>query len=125
MKAGADMIFPEGLESEKEFELFAKELKADYPEAYLLANMTEFGKSPCIPLKRLKELNYDVVIYPVSTLRIAAKAVELFLDNLVENGTVDNSLNDMLTRKDLYTLLKYKPGEEWIYPNSLESDKKI
>lgn len=117
IEAGADMIFPEGLTSEKDFKFFSNELRKSYPNVYLLANMTEFGKTPYIPFKNFAELGYNIVIYPVSTLRIAMKAIDLFLDDLNENGTVENSLSKMQTRKELYDLLKYKPGEEWIFPN--------
>ena len=68
-------------------------------------------------------MGYNSVIYPVSTLRIAMKAVSLFVDDLVSTGTVENSLKNMQTRKELYDLLKYKPGEEWIYPNSKDNNK--
>lgn len=118
VKAGADMIFPEGLESEREFENFARDLRKEHPNVYLLANMTEFGKTPLIHFDKFKEFGYNCVIYPVSTLRIAMKAIELFLDDLEKNGTVENSLGNMLTRKELYGLLNYKPGEEWHYPSS-------
>ena len=63
-----------------------------HPKVYLLANMTEFGKTPYIPFNNFKESGYNCVIYPVSTLRIAMKAIDVFLDDLVKNGTVENSL---------------------------------
>jgi len=117
IEAGADMIFPEGLTSEKDFKYFSTEIRKNFPNVYLLANMTEFGKTPYIPFKNFAELGYNIVIYPVSTLRIAMKAIDVFLEDLKENGTVENSLSKMQTRKELYDLLKYKPGEEWIFPN--------
>jgi len=117
IEAGADMIFPEGLTSEKDFKFFSTEIRKNFPNVYLLANMTEFGKTPYIPFSNFAELGYNIVIYPVSTLRIAMKAIDDFLDDLKENGTVEKSLGKMQTRKELYELLKYKPGEEWIFPN--------
>lgn len=123
VQAGADMIFPEGLASEEEFKHFSLEIRKSHPNIFLLANMTEFGKTPYIPFKNFASLGYNMVIYPVSTLRIAMKAVSDFLDDLTENGTVENSLSKMQTRKELYELLDYKPGEEWIYPNPKKSNK--
>jgi methylisocitrate lyase len=87
--AGADMIFPEGLKSKEEFVLVAKELRGYGPKGgpFLLANMTEFGKTPYISLKEFGEMGYHCVIFPVSTLRIAMKAIEFFLKELKETGT--------------------------------------
>ena len=107
----------------EEFKYFSSEIRKSYPNVYLLANMTEFGKTPYIPFNNFSDLGYNIVIYPVSTLRIAMKAISNFLDDLVENGTVENSLKNMQTRKELYDLLNYKPGEEWIYPNSKKNEK--
>ncbi|CAI2377128.1 unnamed protein product [Moneuplotes crassus] len=115
--SGADMIFPEGLSSLEEFELVSKELKKYSPSTYLLANMTEFGKTPIIDFDDFSKVGYDIVIYPVSTLRIAMKAVEDFLSQLKQDGNVNAGLDNMLTRDKLYDLCNYKPGEEWIYPN--------
>jgi len=115
------MIFPEGLSSEAEFASFSQEVRKKHPQVFLLANMTEFGKTPYIDIKRFSEYGYNSVIYPVSTLRIAMKAVSLFVDDLVQNGTVENSLKNMQTRKELYELLKYKPGDEWVFPNPKEN----
>lgn len=125
VKGGADMIFPEGLESIEEFEKFAVQLRKNHPEVFLLANMTEFGKTPYIPYSKFKSLGYNFVIYPVSTLRIAVKAVDLFLDELVKTETAESSLKNMLTRKELYSLLNYTPGIEWIYPNTKNYDEKF
>ena len=122
-QAGADMIFPEGLTSEEEFKHFSVEIRKSHPNIYLLANMTEFGKTPYIPFDNFSKLGYNIVIYPVSSLRIAMKAISDFLDDLKEHGTVENSLSKMQTRKELYELLNYKPGEEWVYPSTKKSDK--
>jgi len=102
VKAGADIIFPEALKNEEEFEKFAK--KIDVP---LLANMTEFGETPYISVQRFKKLGYKIVIFPVTTLRIANKAVEEVLKLIMETGTQKPMLDRMQTRKELYKILKY------------------
>jgi methylisocitrate lyase len=108
-QAGADMIFPEGLASEDEFAEFASGCPG-----LLLANMTEFGKTPIIPLSRFSELGYDIVIFPVSMQRIAMKAVTEALATLKSDGSVESVLADMQTRQELYDLLGYTPGTEWV-----------
>ncbi len=118
--AGAHMIFPEGLHSEAEFERFAKAINAHNGRTYLLANMTEFGKTPIIPLKRFEQLGYHCVIWPVSTLRSAMGEVQRLLANIKCDGTVTASLDNMLDRKNLYRLLGYTPGEEWQFPGTPE-----
>jgi len=117
--AGAHMIFPEGLHSEAEFDRFAKAINAHNNRTYLLANMTEFGKTPIIPLKRFDELGYHCVIWPVSTLRSAMGEVQRLLANIKRDGTVTASLDNMLDRKNLYRLLGYTPGTEWQFPGTL------
>lgn len=79
--------------------------------------MTEFGKTPIINIKDFEKIGYSCVIYPVSTLRIAMQAVDNFLGDLKKEGDVNNTLDKMLTRKELYNLLNYTSGEEWIYPS--------
>ena len=106
--AGADMIFPEGLRSEEEFARFAAE-----SPGLLLANMTEFGKTPDIPAPRFAELGYDLVIYPLSMMRFAMGHVMRGLQTLRDAGTVAPLLDEMQTRAELYDLLAYTPGEEW------------
>lgn len=118
IEAGADMIFPEGLATEAEFAQVAQELKRFSPETLLLANMTEFGKTPMIPFTKFKDLGYNCVIYPVTTLRVTMKAVDSCLDVLQKEGTAEPLLSHMQTRKELYNLLDYTPGVEWYYPNS-------
>ncbi len=86
--AGADMIFPEGLQSLEEFQYVAKELKRHKEDVFLLANMTEFGKTPLIPFSDFSEAGYSCVIYPVSTLRVAMASVYKLLHNLQTQGTV-------------------------------------
>jgi methylisocitrate lyase len=115
--AGANMIFPEGLTSEGEFERFAARLRAAAPACFLLANMTEFGKTPIIPLARFAAMGYSCVIYPVSLLRVAMGAVTRALDLLRRDGSVQGFLGDMQTRQQLYDLLGYTPGSPWEWPD--------
>ncbi len=101
--AGADVIFPEALETPEEFSLFSKAI----PDLPLLANMTDFGKTPYLSVEEFKQLGYKIVIFPVSTMRIAMKAVEEFLQELKRKGTQKESLQKMQTRKELYDLVEY------------------
>lgn len=112
-EAGADMIFPEGLESEQEFGSFAKA-----SPGLLLANMTEFGKTPAIPADRFAALGYQLVIFPLSMLRLAMARVIIGLESLRKHGTVEGLLDDMQTRRDLYELLDYTPGRQWNFPST-------
>ena len=112
-EAGADAIFPEGLQSESEFQDFAKG-----SPGYLLANMTEFGKTPDISATRFGELGYSLVIYPLSMMRLAMGEVTRGLASLKQHGSVRESLPKMQTRKDLNALLGYEPGIEWHFPNN-------
>jgi methylisocitrate lyase len=100
--AGADAIFPEALWTEAEFEQFRAAI--DVP---LLANMTEFGKSDLFPASRLEELGYNMVIFPVTTLRIAMGAVERGLRTIAETGTAKSLVPEMQTRARLYELIRY------------------
>lgn len=101
--AGADMIFPEALQDEKEFEAFRKAIKVP-----LLANMTEFGKSKLLDRKTLESLGYNMVIYPVTTLRLAMKAVEDGLRHIEQEGSQNKILDHMQHRSRLYEILKYE-----------------
>ena len=111
-EAGASAIFPEGLQSEDEFAEFA----AGSP-GLLLANMTEFGKTPIIPVARFGELGYRMVIHPLSMMRLAMGEVARGLASLKETGSVESTLDRMQTRKELYDLLGYEPGREWHFPD--------
>jgi methylisocitrate lyase len=104
--AGADWIFPEALETREEFEAFAKAI--DVP---LVANMTEFGKSPQLSFDELVDMGYQVVLYPVTLLRVAMKAAETTLSLLAEDGTQRELLDLMQTRQELYDLLEYDSYE--------------
>jgi methylisocitrate lyase len=119
LQAGADMIFPEGLASEQEFASFATSLRATVGSSrkyHLLANMTEFGKTPVIPAARFGEMGYSCVIFPVSLLRTAMGAVSRALEQLKRDGSVSGFLDQMQTREQLYKLIDYKPGVEWNFP---------
>jgi methylisocitrate lyase len=105
LEAGADAIFPEALQSADEFRDFAKEI--DLP---LLANMTEFGKSPLLSLRDLSDFGYRMVIFPMSAFRVAMKASEEFLRALKQAGTQLDWLEKMQTRQELYDLLDYDPA---------------
>jgi methylisocitrate lyase len=107
LAAGADVIFPEALESPDEFARFAKAV-----DAPLLANMTEFGRSPLLPFAQLAGLGYKAVIYPLTALRAAMHAAEEVFKTLREAGTQQTLLERMQTRADLYDLLGYKDWEE-------------
>lgn len=101
-QSGADMIFPEALETKEEFREFSKGVKAP-----LLANMTEFGKTPLITLDEFTELGYSFVIFPMTVFRTMMKAVEEALLELKEKGTQKGLLGRMMTRDDIYRLIKY------------------
>lgn len=116
LQAGADMIFPEGLATEKEFADFASSLRASVPSCLLLANMTEFGKTPMIPLSRFAAMGYSCVIYPVTFLRVAMGAVTRALETLKKEATVEPLLSQMQTRQELYDLIQYTPGKPWEFP---------
>jgi methylisocitrate lyase len=105
LEVGADAIFPEALQSADEFRDFAKEI--DLP---LLANMTEFGKSPLLSLRDLSDFGYRMVIFPMSAFRVAMKASEEFLRALKQAGTQSDWLEKMQTRQELYDLLDYDPA---------------
>jgi len=100
--AGADMIFPEAMKDEKEFEAVRAAL--DVP---ILANMTEFGKSRLLNRKELEDLGFNLVIYPVTTLRLAMGAAEVGLDAILKDGDQNGVLDIMQHRRDLYDLLRY------------------
>jgi methylisocitrate lyase len=107
LAAGADAIFPEALQNAEEFHDFAKEI--DIP---LLANMTEFGKSPVLTFEQLANFGYRMVIFPQSAFRVSMKASEKFFAALKKAGTQSDWLEKMQTRQELYDLLDYDPNAE-------------
>ena len=113
VEAGAEIIFPEALKDENDFEKVRKELNC-----YLLANMTEFGKSKLFNYKELENLGYNIVIYPVTTQRLAMKNVEDGLRVIFEDGHQNSIIDKMQSRKRLYELVdyeKYSKLDEKIY----------
>ncbi len=105
LEAGADAIFPEALQTEQEFRDFARAV-----DAPLLANMTEFGKSPLLSLEQLASFGYRMVIYPQTAFRVSMRAAGEMLLDLKNAGTQQDWLHRMQTRKELYDLLDYDPA---------------
>jgi methylisocitrate lyase len=106
LAAGADWIFPEALNSADEFRAFAEAVNAP-----LVANMTEFGKSPLLDFDELSDMGYRVILYPVTLLRVTMKAVETALAILAADGSQRELLDLMQTRQELYDLLDYDTYE--------------
>ena len=106
-EAGADIVFPEAMESEDEFRQYA-----DAVGRPLLANMTEFGKSPYLNVQQFHELGYAIVIFPVTAMRVAMKSVEAVLSDIKKTGTQTDWLERMQTRRELYDLIEYDDYEE-------------
>ncbi|KMP38672.1 methylisocitrate lyase [Bacillus cereus] len=107
VKAGADAIFPEALQSEEEFRLFNSKINAP-----LLANMTEFGKTPYYSAEEFANMGFQMVIYPVTSLRVAAKAYENVFALIKETGSQKDALSNMQTRSELYETISYHDFEE-------------
>jgi methylisocitrate lyase len=106
LEAGADAIFPEALTDEAMFRTFAREIKAP-----LLANMTEFGRTPYFTADLFEEFGYKMVIWPVSSLRIAAKAVQDLYACLAREGSATTIIDRMQTRAELYETIGYQDYE--------------
>lgn len=106
IEAGADAIFPEALQDEEEFKQFSQEI--DIP---LLANMTEFGKTPYYTVEEFEKMGYQMVIYPVTSMRVAAKAYERVFQLIKEEGTQKEALKDMQPRSELYETISYDDFE--------------
>ncbi len=102
LKAGADAIFPEALTGRDEFERFAADV-----DAVLLANMTEFGKTPYLTVDEFGRMGYRLIIFPVTLQRAAMKAIERALQVLKRDRTQKALLDDMQSRRELYDLLEY------------------
>lgn len=101
--AGADAIFPEALQDKREYAAFRKAISVP-----LLANMTEFGKTPLLTAAEIAELGFNIAIYPVTSLRLAMKAIEDGYAQLKADGTQANIVPRMQTRKRLYELIRYE-----------------
>ena len=100
--AGADAIFPEAMQGVKEFEIFRNAI--DVP---MMANMTEFGKSPLLSARQLEDLGYNLVSYPVTTMRLAMGAIRDGLAEVARTGTQAGVVDRMQTRAELYELIRY------------------
>ncbi|SDE84424.1 MULTISPECIES: methylisocitrate lyase [Paracoccus] len=107
VEAGADAIFPEALTSVEMF----REMRAALPGVKLLANMTEFGRTPALTAEEFEELGYDMVIWPVSSLRVANKAQERLYAALARDGATTAMLDQMQTRKELYDTIRLNDFE--------------
>ncbi len=110
VEAGADAIFPEGLTSIEEFKIFRTQVKAP-----LLANMTEFGKTPLISVAEFEEMGYEMVIFPMTAFRVMLKALDESYALLIEHGTQAGFLDRMRTRAELYATLDYPQYESETY----------
>lgn len=106
LRAGADAIFPEALESEEEFKEFSKKVRG-----ILMANMTEFGKSPLLSVSDFKRLGYRIVIFPLTAFRGAIKAVDQIYGELYKHGTQKEILSRIMNRKEFYDLIHYDSYE--------------
>lgn len=101
MEAGADAIFPEALNTEEMFRAFAKRM----PGVPLLANMTEFGKTPFFTAQEFQSMGYRMVIWPVSSLRVANKAQDLLYRAIARDGGTHKAVDAMQTRAELYDMI--------------------
>ncbi|UOR12792.1 methylisocitrate lyase [Halobacillus amylolyticus] len=107
IEAGADAIFPEALTSEEDFRRASQVIAAP-----LLANMTEFGKTPYFTAEEFESFGFGMVIYPVTSLRVAAKAYERVFTEIFEKGAQEDMLDDMQTREELYEKIRYYDYEQ-------------
>ncbi len=105
-EAGADVVFPDALTSLEQFRVFASAIPRP-----VMANMTEFGRTPLETAAALEEAGVRIVIWPVSSLRIAARAMETFYAGLAADDTTAPQVDRMLTRKRLYELIGYHEFE--------------
>ncbi len=106
-EAGADAIFPEALESRDEFALFAKKVRKP-----LMANMTEFGKSPLLSADELERIGYRIVIFPLTAFRASMLAMELAYGQLYRDGTQKRFIDRLMTREGFYGLIGYHAYEK-------------
>lgn len=110
LKAGADIIFTEALENPEEFREMRKKVNG-----YLMANMTEFGKSPLLSVDELKEIGYDMVIFPLTAFRSILKNTEQIYSDLHKQGTQRNFIDKLMTRSQYYELIGYSEYEDEDY----------
>ncbi len=107
VEAGADALFPDALESTEEFRIFAHEIQKREGAVPLIANMTEFGKTPLLSVMEFERLGYRGVLFPVTGLRTALQAIDRLLAELKLFGSQKDWLHHMMTRRELYNLLRY------------------
>ena len=105
-RAGVDMIFPEALESREEFAEFRRKVRTP-----LMANMTEFGKSPYTSVDEFGDMGYSIVVFPVTAFRAAMKTIEEVFARLKREGTQSGMLDSLMTRKEFYKLIRYQDYE--------------
>ncbi|MBV6469855.1 MAG: 2-methylisocitrate lyase [Nitrospirae bacterium] len=111
-EAEADALFPEALQSAEEFSAFAQRMAQKGIRLPLIANMTEFGKSPYLNIGEFGALGYHGILFPVSTLRVATRAVAQLLADLKTDGTQQGWVERMMPRQELYRLLRYDPAQD-------------
>jgi methylisocitrate lyase len=119
--AGADAIFPEAMASLEEFAAIR-----DAVDVPILANMTEFGKSELFTVSQLADVGVNIVIFPVSLLRLAMGAAERGLDTIIAHGTLESRVHEMQTRARLYELVDYEGYSEFddgIFTFDLKNNK--
>ena len=113
VEAGADALFPDALHSAEELVAFSKGVGTTFATTartpLLLANMTEFGKTPYLNVNELEALGYDLIIFPLTLMRIMLKSMDIALQDLKESGGQVKLLDDMMTREELYEVLDYQP----------------
>jgi methylisocitrate lyase len=105
--AGADAIFSEALETKDEFKKFSKEVRAP-----LMANMTEFGKSPLLSVDELRSIGYRMVIFPLTVFRSVLKNMDSIYRNLYSAGTQRNFMDSLMSRKEYYDIIGYSDYED-------------
>ncbi|HXW37113.1 MAG TPA: methylisocitrate lyase [Nitrososphaerales archaeon] len=105
-RAGVDMIFPEALESREEFAEFRRKVRTP-----LMANMTEFGKSPYTSVDEFGDMGYSIVVFPVTAFRAAMKTIAEVFARLKREGTQSGMLDSLMTRKEFYKLIRYQDYE--------------
>ena len=106
-RAGCDLVFPEALESADEFAAFRGRVRAP-----LMANMTEFGKTPFISAQQFERLGYKLVIFPVTAFRMMLRAVDDAYRELMAKGTQEGFVSRMMTRREMYEVLRYDKAQE-------------
>ena len=118
VKAGADVIFPEALESVDEFKEFARRIRVP-----LLANMTEFGRSPYLTAAEFEQMGYRIVIFPMTAFRTSLRAIESTYDEIMKSGTQKRLLNKMMTREEIYDVIGYHAYEEFDSKSAKDATK--